>query len=156
MFNTLLISNRGEIACRVISTARRMGIKTVAVYSEADRYALHVLEADEAVCIGPPPATESYLAIDKIIQACQDSQAEAVHPGYGFLSENAEFAERLEAAGIVFIGPKSHAITSMGDKVTSKKLARDAGVSTIPGHAEVIRDSGHALEVAREIGYPVI
>ena len=133
MFNKILIANRGEIACRVIKTARRMGIKTVAVYSDADRDALHVAMADEAVHIGPPPSAESYLVIDKILQACQDTGAEAVHPGYGFLSENAAFAERLAEAGIAFIGPNVHAIKSMGDKITSKKLAPGGGRQHGPG-----------------------
>ena len=156
MFNKLLIANRGEIACRVIKTARRMGIKTVAVYSEADRDALHVSLADEAVCIGPPPSTQSYLVIDKILQACRETGAEAVHPGYGFLSENAVFAERLAEAGIVFIGPNVHAIKSMGDKITSKKLAQEAGVNTIPGHADIIKDAETAVTIAQGIGYPVM
>ncbi|MCO6458931.1 MAG: acetyl/propionyl/methylcrotonyl-CoA carboxylase subunit alpha [Pirellulaceae bacterium] len=156
MFEKILIANRGEIACRVIRTARRMGIRTVAVYSTADKDALHVLQADEAVCIGPPPSTESYLAIDRLLDACRQTGAQAVHPGYGFLSENAVFAQRLEEAGLVFIGPNVHAITSMGDKLTSKRLARQAGVSTVPGHADVIRDADHAVRIAREIGYPVM
>jgi len=156
MFNKILIANRGEIACRVIKTARGMGIRTVAVYSEADRDALHVSLADEAVCIGPPPSAASYLAIDKILQACRDSSAEAVHPGYGFLSENAVFAKRLTEAGITFIGPNSHAIESMGDKITSKKLAQQAGVDTVPGYADVIQSADDAVPIAREIGYPVM
>ena len=156
MFKKILIANRGEIACRVIKTAGRMRIATVAVYSEADHASLHVSSANESVCIGPPPATESYLAIDKIIDACRSTGAEAVHPGYGFLSENAEFAERLSEAGIVFIGPSPHAITSMGDKITSKRLAAEAGVNTIPGHADVIVDAEHAVHIAQDIGYPVM
>src|SRR3990170_2958149 len=140
MFNKILIANRGEIACRVIKTARKMGLQTVAVYSEADRDALHVSLADEAVFIGPPPSTPSYLVIDRIIRACQETGAEAVHPGYGFLSENSAFAERLADAGIAFIGPNIHAIKSMGDKITSKKLAKHAGVNTIPGHADILQD----------------
>ena len=156
MFNKILIANRGEIACRVIRTARQMGIRTVAVYSSADKDALHASLADEAVAIGPPPSTESYLAADKIIQACQDTAAEAVHPGYGFLSENASFAEQLVAAGITFIGPNVSAIKSMGDKVTSKKLARDAGVNTIPGHAGIVENADQAVEIAHELGYPVM
>ena len=156
MFNKILIANRGEIACRIIKTARRLGISTVAVYSEADRDSLHVARADESVGIGPPPATESYLAIDRIIDACRRLGAEAVHPGYGFLSENAEFAGRLDQEGIVFIGPSPHAITSMGDKITSKKLACEAGVNTIPGHGDVIANLDHAVQIAREIGYPVM
>lgn len=141
MFKKILIANRGEIACRVIKTARKMGIATVAVYSEADKGALHVSLADEAVCIGPAPSSESYLVIDNILGACQETGAEAVHPGYGFLSENAAFAERLQRAGMVFIGPNVHAITSMGDKITSKRLAQQAGVNTIPGSPDVIQDA---------------
>ncbi len=156
MFKKILIANRGEIACRVIKTARKMGIATVAVYSEADKDALHVGMADEAVCIGPPPSSQSYLVAEKILQACLDTQAEAVHPGYGFLSENAAFAKRLEDAGVAFIGPRPHAIVSMGDKIASKRLAREAGVSTVPGHTEVIRNADHAVAIAREIGYPVM
>ncbi len=156
MFEKILIANRGEIACRVIKTARRMGIQSVAVYSEADKDALHKTMADEAVCIGPPPSAESYLVMDRIIQACQQTGAQAVHPGYGFLSENAAFTQRLDAEGIVFIGPKTHAITCMGDKITSKKLAKEAGVNTVPGHTDIIRDAEHAVGIAREIGYPVM
>ncbi|MES2771774.1 MAG: acetyl/propionyl/methylcrotonyl-CoA carboxylase subunit alpha [Pseudomonadota bacterium] len=156
MFKKILIANRGEIACRVIKTARQMGIKTVAVYSEADRDALHVELADEALCIGPAASKESYLMIDKIIAACQESGAEAVHPGYGFLSENAVFAQRLEESGIVFIGPKHASIAAMGDKIASKKLAMAAGVNTIPGHNEAIDTPEHAAEIARAIGYPVM
>src|SRR5437868_5427335 len=138
MFSKILIANRGEIACRVIRTARRMGIATVAVYSEADAEALHVREADEAVPIGPPPSSESYLRIDRIVEACRMTGAEAVHPGYGFLSERAEFATALADAGIVFIGPTPEAIAAMGDKIASKKLAVAAGVSTVPGHLDTI------------------
>jgi propionyl-CoA carboxylase alpha chain len=156
MFKKILIANRGEIACRVIKTVRKMGIQTVAVYSEADGEALHVSLADEAVCIGPPPSAQSYLAIDKLIQACRETGAEAVHPGYGFLSEKAVFAERLAETGIVFIGPKPRAMMSMGDKIASKKLALRAGVTTVPGHAEVIADGDRAVSIAREIGYPVM
>ena len=156
MFEKILIANRGEIACRVMKTARKMGIATVAVYSDADANALHKRTADEAVHIGPPPSAESYLVIEKIIDACRSTGAEAVHPGYGFLSENAEFARALDAEGIVFIGPREHAITSMGDKITSKKLAADAGVNTIPGFAGVIEGPEHAVKVASEIGYPVM
>lgn len=156
MFKKILIANRGEIACRVIRTARRMGIQTVAVYSEADKDALHVSQADEAVCIGPPPSVESYLVIDKIVQATLKTGAEAVHPGYGFLSENATFAERLAAAEIAFIGPNVHAIRSMGDKITSKRLAMEAGVNTVPGYADVIENAEHAIKIATEIGYPVM
>ena len=141
MFKKILIANRGEIACRVIKTARKMGIATVAVYSQADKDALHTLLADESVCIGPAPSAQSYLVIDNIVRACQETGAEAVHPGYGFLSENATFAERLQEAGIVFIGPGVEAIRSMGDKITSKRLASTAGVNTVPGCADVIRDS---------------
>ena len=134
MFEKILIANRGEIACRVIKTARKMGIKTVAVYSDADKNALHVDMADEAVHIGPPPANQSYIVIDKIMEAIGKSGAQAVHPGYGFLSENAKFAEALDAAGVAFIGPPKGAIESMGDKITSKKIAQEAGVSTVPGY----------------------
>ena len=141
-FTKILIANRGEIACRVIKTARRMGIKTVAVYSEADKDARHVVLADEAVCLGPPPSRESYLVIDKIIAACKQTGAEAVHPGYGFLSENAEFSRRLEEAGIVFIGPKHSSVAAMGDKIASKKLAREAKVNTIPGYNDPIDNAG--------------
>jgi propionyl-CoA carboxylase alpha chain len=156
MFKKILIANRGEIACRVIKSARQMGIRTVAVYSEADTESLHVSLADEAVCIGPPRPGQSYLAIDKIVQACKSTGAEAVHPGYGFLSENAAFAERLADAGMVFVGPPPAAMTSMGDKITSKKIARQAGVSTIPGSTEIVRDDNHAVGIANEIGYPVM
>jgi len=156
MFNKILIANRGEIACRVIRTARRMGIATVAVYSEADRDALHVLQADEAVLIGPAPASESYLNAERILDACRKTSAEAVHPGYGFLSENATFAEQLAEAGIAFIGPNIHAIRSMGDKITSKWLAKEAGVNTVPGHADIIDSSEHAVQIAHTIGYPVM
>lgn len=156
MFKKILIANRGEIACRVIKTARKMGIKTVAVYSDADREAMHVRMADEAVRIGPPPSAQSYLLIDAIVDACRKTGAEAVHPGYGFLSERTAFAGALEKAGIVFIGPKPHAITAMGDKIASKRLAAAAGVNTIPGYTDIIRDSAHAVEVARDIGYPVM
>jgi propionyl-CoA carboxylase alpha chain len=156
MFKKILIANRGEIACRIMRTARRMGIRTVAVYSEADAGALHVREADEAVAIGPPPAAESYLRIDRILEACRKTGAEAVHPGYGFLSENAEFARALAEAGIVFIGPGPRAIAAMGDKIESKKLAHEAGVATVPGRLDVIPDAEAAVAVAREIGYPVM
>jgi propionyl-CoA carboxylase alpha chain len=156
MFSKILIANRGEIACRVIATAKRMGIRTVAVYSDADRDALHVRLADEAVAIGPPPAAQSYLVAERIIEACRATGAEAVHPGYGFLSENPRFAEALAAAGVVFIGPPPSAVAAMGDKVTSKRLAAEAGVSVIPGALDVLRDAAHAVEVARSIGYPVM
>src|SRR5882757_2014320 len=156
MFDKILIANRGEIACRVIRTARAMGIKTVAVYSEADADALHVREADEAVAIGPSAAAESYLKIDKIIAACEQTGAEAVHPGYGFLSENVKFAEALKKAKIAFIGPDPHAVQAMGDKIESKKLAKDAGVTMVPGFLDVIKDAEHCVKVSREIGYPVM
>ena len=156
MFDKILIANRGEIACRVIRSAQKMGIKTVAVFSDADRNALHVQIADEAVYIGPSPSTQSYLLKEKILQACLDTGAQAVHPGYGFLSENSVFCELLAANGIVFIGPKTHAIEAMGDKITSKQLADEAGVNTIPGFADVLRDGAHAVEIANKIGYPVM
>ncbi|WP_172122855.1 MULTISPECIES: acetyl/propionyl/methylcrotonyl-CoA carboxylase subunit alpha [unclassified Devosia] len=152
----LLIANRGEIACRVIRTAKRMGIATVAVYSDADRDALHVQMADEAVHIGPSPARDSYLQIDKIIGACRQTGAQAVHPGYGFLSENPRFAQALEAAGIIFVGPPVRAIEAMGDKITSKKLAAEAGVSTVPGHMGLIEDAEEAVSISQSIGYPVM
>ena len=156
MFKKILIANRGEIACRVIKTARKMGIKTVAIYSDADRQALHVQMADEAVHIGPPPANQSYIVIDKVMQAIKDTGAEAVHPGYGFLSENAKFAEALEDAGVAFIGPPKGAIESMGDKITSKKIAQEAGVSTVPGYMGLIEDAEEAVKISNEIGYPVM
>jgi propionyl-CoA carboxylase alpha chain len=156
MFKRILIANRGEIACRIIRTARRLGIETVAVYSEADQDALHVEMADEAVLLGPPPASESYLVIEKIIAACKQTGAEAVHPGYGFLSEREAFASALAQAGIVFIGPNQHAIAAMGDKIESKKVAAAAGVATVPGHLGVIADAGEAVRVAEVIGYPVM
>ena len=156
MFKKILIANRGEIACRVIKTARKMGIKTVAVYSEADRDSLHVEMADEAVLIGPPAASESYLLIEKIVEACKATGAEAVHPGYGFLSEREAFPRALEAAGIVFIGPNPGAIAAMGDKIESKKAAAKANVSTVPGHLGVIKDDKHAIVIADQIGYPVM
>ncbi|MBY8974554.1 acetyl/propionyl/methylcrotonyl-CoA carboxylase subunit alpha [Rhodobacteraceae bacterium NNCM2] len=156
MFKKILIANRGEIACRVIKTARKMGIQTVAVYSDADRNALHVSMADEAVHIGPPPANQSYIVIDKIMEAIKATGAEAVHPGYGFLSERAEFAQALEAAGVAFIGPPVGAIEAMGDKITSKKLAAEAGVSTVPGYMGLIADADEAVKIAGEIGYPVM
>jgi propionyl-CoA carboxylase alpha chain len=156
MFKKILIANRGEIACRVMRTARRMGIATVAVYSEADAEALHVREADEAVPIGPAASAESYLRIDRIVEACRRTGAEAVHPGYGFLSERPAFAEALAEAGIVFIGPPPAAIAAMGDKIESKRLAQAAGVSTVPGYLDVIADAEQALPIARDIGYPVM
>src|SRR3989440_8471273 len=156
MFKRILIATRGETACRVIKTARRMGIETVAVYSEADRDALHVEMADDAVLIGPPAAAESYLVIEKIMEACRKTGAQAVHPGYGFLSEREAFPRALEAAGIVFIGPNPGAIAAMGDKIESKKAAAKAKVSTVPGHLGVIEDAKHAVRIADEIGYPVM
>ena len=156
MFKKLLIANRGEIACRVIKTARKMGIATVAVYSDADRGALHVKMADEAVHIGPPPASESYIVIDKIMAAITASGAEAVHPGYGFLSENMKFAEALDRAGVAFVGPPTGAIEAMGDKITSKKIASKAGVSTVPGYMGLIADADEAVRISNEIGYPVM
>ena len=156
MFDKLLIANRGEIACRVIKTAKTMGIKTVAIYSDADAQALHVQMADEAVHIGPSPANQSYIVIEKVMQAIRQTGAQAVHPGYGFLSENRLFAEALEAEGVVFIGPPAHAIESMGDKITSKKLAKEAGVNTVPGYMGVIADADEAVKISNEVGYPVM
>ncbi|MGD0188151.1 MAG: acetyl/propionyl/methylcrotonyl-CoA carboxylase subunit alpha [Roseiarcus sp.] len=156
MFKKILIANRGEIACRIIKTARRMGIKTVAVYSQADKDALHVEMADEAVAIGPPAAAQSYLVIEKIVAACKETGAEAVHPGYGFLSERAAFPRALDAAGVVFIGPNPRAMEAMGDKIESKKFANAAKVSTVPGFLGVIESPQHAAEIADEIGYPVM
>ncbi len=156
MFKKILIANRGEIACRVIKTAKKMGIATVAIYSDADRHALHVKMADEAVHIGPAPANQSYIVIDKVMEAIRSSGAEAVHPGYGFLSENKAFAEALEAEGVAFIGPPAGAIEKMGDKITSKKIAAEAGVSTVPGHMGLIEDAEEAIRISGEIGYPVM
>jgi propionyl-CoA carboxylase alpha chain len=156
MFKRILIANRGEIACRIIKTARKMGIKTVAVYSDADKDALHVELADSAIAIGPPPAAESYLVIDKIVAACKQSGAEAVHPGYGFLSEREAFPKALATANIVFIGPNPKAIAAMGDKIESKKAAAAAQVSTVPGHLGVIESEVEAIKIAGEIGYPVM
>ena len=156
MFKKILIANRGEIACRVIKSARKMGIKTVAVYSDADRNALHVAMADEAVHIGPPPANQSYIVIDKIMAAIKVTEAEAVHPGYGFMSENMNFAAALEAEGVVFVGPPSPAIEAMGDKITSKKIAQEAGVSTVPGYMGLIADADEAVKISGQIGYPVM
>ncbi|MEL6516081.1 MAG: acetyl/propionyl/methylcrotonyl-CoA carboxylase subunit alpha [Pseudomonadota bacterium] len=156
MFKKILIANRGEIACRVIKTARKMGIATVAVYSDADAHALHVRMADEAIHIGAPPANQSYIVIDKIMEAIKDSGAEAVHPGYGFLSENPKFAEALEKAGVAFIGPPKSAIEAMGDKITSKKIAQEADVSTVPGYMGLIEDAEEAVKIAGEVGYPVM
>ncbi len=156
MFKKILIANRGEIACRVIKTARKMGIATVAIYSDADRNALHVKMADEAVHIGPAPANQSYIVIDKVMDAIRATGAEAVHPGYGFLSENAKFAEALEAEGVAFVGPPKGAIEAMGDKITSKKIAQEAGVSTVPGVMGLIEDADEAVKISNEIGYPVM
>ena len=156
MFDKILIANRGEIACRVMKTARKMGIKTVAVYSDADRNALHVQMADEAVHIGPPPANQSYIVIENVLKAIRETGAQAVHPGYGFLSENPKFAAALAAEGVAFIGPPQGAIESMGDKITSKKIAQDAGVSTVPGYMGLIEDADEAVRISQEIGYPVM
>ena len=156
MFNKILIANRGEIACRVIKTAKQMGIKTVAVFSDADRNALHVQMADEAVNIGPPPANQSYIDIEKVISAVKKTNAQAVHPGYGFLSENAKFAKSLSDIGVTFIGPPENAIESMGDKITSKKIAQEAGVNTVPGYMGVIKDEDEALSISEKFGYPVM
>src|SRR3981189_428069 len=156
MFKRILIANRGEIACRVIKTARRVVRETVAVYSEADRDALHVEMADEAVLIGPPAAAESYLVMEKIVEACRKTGAQAAHPGYGVLSEREAFPRALGEAGIVFIGPNPGAIAAMGDKIESKKAAAKAKVSTVPGHLGVIEDAKHAVKIADQIGYPVM
>jgi len=156
MFDRLLIANRGEIACRVMKTAKQMGIKTIAVFSDADRQALHVQMADESVNIGPPPANQSYIDIEKVISAVEETKANAVHPGYGFLSENAKFAKALSDIGVTFIGPPERAIKSMGDKITSKKIAQDAGVNTVPGYMGIINDDKEAVRISKEIGYPVM
>src|SRR5204863_1481853 len=156
MFKKILIANRGEIACRAIKTCRKMGIATVAVYSDADKDALHVELADEAVRIGPPPSAQSYLQIERIVQACRETGAQAMHPGYGFLSEREAFAEALANIGVTFIGPNVKAIAAMGDKIESKKLALAAKVNTVPGYLGEIKDAGHAKKIAREIGYPVM
>lgn len=156
MFDKILIANRGEIACRVMKTAKKMGIKTVAVFSDADRNALHVKMADEAVNIGPPPANQSYINIDKVIAAVKETSAKAVHPGYGFLSENSKFAKALADIGVTFVGPPENAIESMGDKITSKKIAQEAGVNTVPGYMGVINDDDEALRISKKIGYPVM
>jgi propionyl-CoA carboxylase alpha chain len=156
VFKKILIANRGEIACRIIQTCRRMGIATVAVHSDADAEALHVRMADEAIRIGPPPSAESYLNIERIVEACRTTDAEAVHPGYGFLSENPAFARALNKAGVTFIGPSPTAIAAMGDKIASKQLAQGAGVSSVPGHLGVIPDAEAAVAIARDIGYPVM
>merc|ERR1712226_1126401 len=155
-FDKVLIANRGEIACRVMKSCRALGIKTVAVYSEPDSAAEHVKQADESYCIGPAAATESYLRMDKILEVIKKSGAQAVHPGYGFLSENSEFADLLEKQGVTFIGPKSPAIIAMGDKIQSKVVARAAGVNCIPGYDGVINDVDHALKISNDIGYPVM
>ncbi|MCI5038697.1 MAG: acetyl/propionyl/methylcrotonyl-CoA carboxylase subunit alpha [Donghicola eburneus] len=156
MIDKILIANRGEIACRVIKTAQKMGIKTVAIYSDADKNALHVSMADEAVHIGPPPANQSYIVIDKVMDAIRQTGANGVHPGYGFLSENSKFAEALEAEGVAFVGPPKGAIESMGDKITSKKIAQEAGVSTVPGYMGLIEDAEEAVKISNDIGYPVM
>src|ERR1700739_1794646 len=156
MFSKILIANRGEIAVRVLKTARRLGISVVQVYSEADADSLAVEQADESVLIGPAPAAQSYLSMDKIIAAAKKTGAQAVHPGFGFLSENAEFARRLEAEGIAFIGPNPRAIEAMGDKIESKKFAAAAKVATVPGCLGVIENTAHAVKIAEEIGYPVM
>ena len=156
MIKKLLVANRGEIAIRVIRTCREMGIKTVAVYSDADRRSMHVRYADEAYHIGPSPSTESYLVIDKIIEAAKISKADAIHPGYGFLSENATFADRCEKEGIIFIGPSSHAINTMGDKITARKTMIAAGVPVVPGTSEPINDLREAVEIVKEVGLPVM
>ncbi|MDX1424184.1 MAG: biotin carboxylase N-terminal domain-containing protein, partial [Kiloniellales bacterium] len=156
MFSKILIANRGEIACRIIRTCRRLGIATVAVFSEADRDARHVEMADEAIAIGPAASAESYLVIDRILAACRETGAEAVHPGFGFLAENPAFVEALAAAGVAFIGPPAGAIAAMGDKIESKRLAQAAGVSTVPGHMELIADAKEAVRISRKIGYPVM
>lgn len=156
MFDKILIANRGEIACRVIKSARKMGIKTVAIYSDADKHALHVKMADEAVHIGPPPANQSYIVIDKVMDAVRQTGAQAVHPGYGFLSENSKFAQALSAEGVAFVGPPVGAIEKMGDKITSKKIAQESGVSTVPGYMGLIDDAEHAVKISNEVGYPVM
>jgi len=156
MFKKILIANRGEIACRVIKSARKMGITTVAIYSDADRNALHVKMADEAINIGPPPANQSYIVIEKVMEAVRQSGAEAVHPGYGFLSENPKFAEALKAEGVAFIGPPVPAIKAMGDKITSKKIAQEADVSTVPGYMGLIEDAEDAVKISNQVGYPVM
>eukprot|EP00624_Nannochloropsis_granulata_P003144 evm.model.NODE_25956_length_14363_cov_38.254890.1 len=156
-FDKVLIANRGEIACRVIRTCKRLGIQTVAIYSEADSRALHVQQADEAICIGPAPSLQSYLSIPKIIAAIKATGAQAVHPGYGFLSENKLFSKAVEEeAGAVFIGPTEYSIDAMGDKITSKKLALAAGVHTVPGYQGIVKDGEEAARIAGEIGYPVM
>jgi len=155
-FDKILVANRGEIACRVMRSAKKLGIKTVAVYSEADRHALHVRTADEAVCVGPAATSQSYLNIPAILEACKKTGAQAVHPGYGFLSENSKFVHELEKAGIVFIGPGSEAMHAMGDKIESKKIAKAAKVNVIPGYLGEVEDIAKVIEIARDIGYPVM
>lgn len=152
----ILIANRGEIACRIIRTAKKLGIATVAVYSEADEQALHVAMADEAIFLGPPPANQSYLLGDKIIEAALATGADSIHPGYGFLSENTDFSQKAQKAGITFIGPNAKAIELMGDKIISKKYADKVGVSTIPGYKDEIKDEVRAMEIAKDIGFPVM
>ena len=156
MLKKILVANRGEIACRIFATAKRLGIATVAVYSDADRDSLHVSMADEAIPIGPAVASESYLNIEKIVRACKETGADSVHPGYGFLSENAQFRDALDEANIIFIGPEKLAIESMGDKITSKLIAEKAGVSVIPGFTDVVKDADHAANISKDIGYPVM
>ena len=156
MFKRILVANRGEIAVRVIRACRDLGIETVAIFSDADRVAMHVREADYAMPVGPPPASESYLQTDRILAAAHATGAEAVHPGYGFLSENPVFAQAFAKAGVTFIGPGPEAIAAMGDKIASKKLAQAAGVSSVPGHLDVVPDAETAVAIARDIGYPVM
>ena len=156
MFTKVLIANRGEIACRVIRTLRRMGIASVAGFTDADQESLHAILADEAVGIGPPPSSESYLLIDRLVEACRRTGAQAVHPGYGFLSENSLFVDALASAGITFIGPSSRAIEIMGDKIASKELAKEAGVNVIPGHGQALKNADEAVHQAALIGYPVM
>ena len=157
MFDKILIANRGEIACRVMSTAKRLGIKTVAVYSQPESRARHVQMADEAYCVGPAPSSESYLNVERILEVIKQSGAQGVHPGYGFLSENAAFCEAVEAMGVAFIGPPSGAISAMGDKIESKQIAIDAGINTIPGYQGVIKDEEECVLIARDtVGYPVM
>jgi propionyl-CoA carboxylase alpha chain len=155
-FNKILIANRGEIACRVMTTAKRLGIKTVAVYSDVESQARHVQMADEAYCIGPAPSAQSYLQIPRICEVIKKTGAEAVHPGYGFLSENSAFCAAIDELGVAFIGPPASAIDAMGDKITSKQIAMDAGVNTIPGFQDIIKDEEEAVKIARQVGYPVM
>ena len=156
LFGKILVANRGEIACRIMNTAQRLGIKTVAIYSEVDVDAKHVNMADESICIGPGPSSESYLVIDGVLEAAQKMGADAIHPGYGFLSENNIFAQRVCDAGLVFVGPSPDSIAAMGDKIGSKKLAKEAGVNVIPGYLGEITDVDHAVSLAQEIGFPVM